>query len=525
MKKRIMALILTLGLIIGTVAGCGSKEKAGESTAAKDTGVMELQILGTSTGTDFTKSEVAKKLCDKYNVTFKMIDVGEAYMDTYQTMIASGETPDYFLWIPRANFDQFQQQGVFASIPDGLVNKECPELYEWYQKYISKEDPFKYTSVEGKNYGLPVLWTLGETSNVSAIREDWLNKVGITKIPETLDELHTALLAFRNEDPDGNGKQDTYGWTSMLDTTGVPTMFTPVFGAYGVYPGIFSEKDGKIVRGEVEPEAKAALETLNQWYEEGILDPEFVVDKLDTCKEKWIAEKYGYATEKWYEFIPQSAFNSGFYHDKLTEKNSNAKITITSAPKGADGQNGMVQINPMRGDMINFSAHMADKPELMAKYIQVFGDAAFNNEILKMTWKGIEGVTYKQNKDGGYEFIGEYTDLAKREEFGVGFTALGSNFPDYDLLTQFMTEPKYLEIRKTAQSKGSGKTDPLAPVLMQAWTEKGDALNQFATKSFVDFITGVRPISEFDDYVAEWYKQGGDKVLEEAQTKYDSLNK
>ena len=39
----------------------------------------------------------------------------------------------------------------------------------------------------------------------SVWRDDWLKKVGIDKIPETLDEAETAFYKFRNDDPDGNG--------------------------------------------------------------------------------------------------------------------------------------------------------------------------------------------------------------------------------------------------------------------------------------------------------------------------------
>ncbi|MDQ0877589.1 hypothetical protein QFZ77_006248 [Paenibacillus sp. V4I3] len=63
------------------------------------------------------------------------------------------------------------------------------------------------------------------------------------------------------------------------------------------------------------------------------------------------------------------------------------------------------------------------------------------------------------------------------------------------------------------------------PVSRPVFNENKDRLDQFAVKAFIDFITGKRPISEFDAFVAEWKKMGGDQVMKEAQQKYDELFK
>ncbi len=42
------------------------------------------------------------------------------------------------------------------------------------------------------------------------IRQDWLDKFGL-EIPQTMDELLTVIDKFTNEDPDGDGENNTYG--------------------------------------------------------------------------------------------------------------------------------------------------------------------------------------------------------------------------------------------------------------------------------------------------------------------------
>lgn len=42
------------------------------------------------------------------------------------------------------------------------------------------------------------------------IRQDWLDNLNL-QAPQTTDELYTVAKAFTDNDPDQNGKNDTYG--------------------------------------------------------------------------------------------------------------------------------------------------------------------------------------------------------------------------------------------------------------------------------------------------------------------------
>ena len=48
------------------------------------------------------------------------------------------------------------------------------------------------------------------------VRKDWLDKLGLAA-PTTLDELYDVLYAFTYNDPDGNGKNDTYGLGAFIE--------------------------------------------------------------------------------------------------------------------------------------------------------------------------------------------------------------------------------------------------------------------------------------------------------------------
>ncbi|MBN3062564.1 MULTISPECIES: ABC transporter substrate-binding protein [Pectobacterium] len=60
---------------------------------------------------------------------------------------------------------------------------------------------------DGKYYGIPT----SVQASALYIRKDWREKLGLPQ-PKTWDDLKALAQAFTEKDPDGNGKNDTYGF-------------------------------------------------------------------------------------------------------------------------------------------------------------------------------------------------------------------------------------------------------------------------------------------------------------------------
>ena len=100
---------------------------------------------------------------------------------------------------------QMVQLGIVDEIKPGEL-KGGGDVYEAAWKSTQLPD--------GKYYGVP---TSAHTYALF-IRQDWLNKLNL-KAPTTWEELKNVAKAFTHDDPDGNGKNDTYGFTMPLATT------------------------------------------------------------------------------------------------------------------------------------------------------------------------------------------------------------------------------------------------------------------------------------------------------------------
>ena len=93
------------------------------------------------------------------------------------------------------------------------------EIKKYMPKYsaeMEKLDPniWQYGLYNGKNWGVPKVFLEGATGLLPAYNSNWLKKVGYTEPPKTLEQLEDVLTKFAKNDPDGNGKNDTYGMTA-----------------------------------------------------------------------------------------------------------------------------------------------------------------------------------------------------------------------------------------------------------------------------------------------------------------------
>lgn len=287
---------------------------------------------------------------------------------------------------------------------------------------------------------------IASDDNVLAWREDVLKDAGIDKIPETIDEMETALLAVKEKT--GSAPYSIAGLESL----------SAIYGAYNDYL-CYYEKDGKIVYGPVEEEAKEAVTLLHKWYEEGLIDPEFMINKQDNVKEKWNNGQVAVSQHVWWNFLPKEAFFEGAFYEPLKD-DPNVSIVVADPPAGPNGDKGLTQENPLNNAGLCFGKQLEDEPEKVQKYLEIINDM-FDRETLDLINYGIEGETYHYNDETGVEWIPPYDSEEERNAYGIGMYMVVDCFNDYDLQAKYMTQPKYLDLRNDAQSHGIGIYDVL----------------------------------------------------------------
>lgn len=225
---------------------------------------------------EYNEMEIFKRLETDTNVHIEWTNIPDTdYAEKKNLLLASGDLPDAFYNSQFTDYEliTYGKDGTIIPLED-LIDQYAPNL----KKLLEERPDLKaaITAPDGHIYGLPT-WEeneLGTNPFFHVINTEWLNKLGL-KFPETLDEYTAALLAFKTQDPNGNGKADEIPLSFMhmqwcMDIAGL-------FGAFGLPDNLEHRivRDGKVIFTATQPEYKEALKYFNEkWYKQGLIDPE-----------------------------------------------------------------------------------------------------------------------------------------------------------------------------------------------------------------------------------------------------------
>ncbi|MDF2670215.1 MAG: transporter substrate-binding protein [Paenibacillus sp.] len=539
-EKKMIAVFLTSALAISTLAGCTSSNSS-ESTpaptstgAAKETPVKAetkypasfTYWVGMNAGVSatmktFAEMEVYKQLekITGTKVEFQHPPVGQD-KEQLNLLLASGKLPDVieYQWtiVPKGPDNAIAEKRILRL--NELIEQHAPNL----SKLLKDNPEFKklITTDDGNIYVMPYL-SPDETVRVfngPAIRQDWLNKLNL-KVPATLKEWEEVLIAFRDKDPNGNGKKDE-----------IPFLFDPkvtdvghsIIGAYGITTTFYNDA-GKVKYGPTDPKFKDYLTLMNRWYKEGLFDKDYATldQKLKDAK----------MTEG---LVGSMAMNVGYgigtYTTAVTQTNPNFKLTGAPYPVlEAGGKSIGLMDTAFAGRGAAISAQ-AKNPEEIIKWL----DYAYSSEGKLLYNFGQENVSYKI-ENGNPKLTELITNNPEKLTLAQAVTKYthgtfsGPYVYDKRLAEQYsivMPEQKQAvaEWAKADHSKLMPLTSQTAEESTRLATLLND-INTYYQEMFNKFVMGVEPLSSFDKYVETLNKMGIDEVLKIKQAGLDRYNK
>ncbi|MDR0450125.1 MAG: extracellular solute-binding protein [Treponema sp.] len=307
MKKRILAVLLVLfavsALFAGGRQGGGSSAGTGGGAGAATTplGSYPLQTdvtlsywlsLNLNVSPNFSNlgdTPFGKTLQEKTGVKIDFLHppiASGADREQLNLMIADGSNlPDLleYNWLTSypGGPEKAIDDGVILKLND-IIDRYCPNLKAYLQAHPEFDRMVK--TDDGSYYSFPfirgeeILWY----SQGLMIRKDWLDELGLQP-PDTMDDWHTVLTAFK-------------------DRKNIPAPFTQVFSnnqrmfvtPFGVMKGWFiGADDGRIRFGQIEPGYRSWMETMAQWYREGLIDQDIASMQTSQQNQKMTAGTAG----------------------------------------------------------------------------------------------------------------------------------------------------------------------------------------------------------------------------------------
>ncbi len=373
----------------------------------------------------------------------------------------------------------------------------------------------------GSQYGLPQPPSIPKRQGL-VIRQDWLDNLGL-EMPTTLDELFDVMVAFTEDDPDGNGADDTFGYGVFIDGQGLGYRFDEILGAYDV-PGLWAfhhpEEFGLNVRNPKYPEA---ITFLNKMVEAGVVDPDWPTLTKDEFRARWKQNKYGIMMEDFAALTNKSNYTP-FY-----ENQPDGRWTPVEAPEGPYGDAWYGVYNG-GGSIYGVSQKAADegKQDKIAEMLEWMATDGY-----WLMGFGEEGVNYTINEFGDLTADGiPDPDLAYNGQAmqpptqlrGMVFynneAELRARYPVYEVGEDFIMYPMdYLGFDQSQPWVDGQGSQIILPL------DNAADFERFYTEGLIQFILGQKELNEdsWAEYLAgldslgasEWEAQAT-QALQEA---------
>ncbi|MFK7695446.1 hypothetical protein [Paenibacillus sp. HJGM_3] len=405
MKKRfnqVVVLTMASALILSACGksdtGSATPTPGNSSSPAKSAAPTKEKLtlswmVGTPTNNSSLpsgdKDFIKKTLEEKFNVEIKLdyMAMGPEFTQKLNTLLASGSAPDMFQAEGTAT-TKYVTDGALMDMTNYVTPAKMPNYFKWVT-----DTEMKRYQVGGKFMRAPVPFEKNAYFSYY-VRKDWIDALNAKdpslklKVPTNYDEMVAVMKAFTFNDPDGNGKNDTYGFTTAGAGTSITGDF-PEWVKNGLVPASFYvDKDNNFIDSGTNVRTAKVLDDIRKLLDMKVVDPDWFLNKSGEQLTKIQQGKAGI----FYSAVRDIAFDNtnNSVQKKTREVTGNQKAEFAAFHIAGDVP---VSYEPLPGVPFLFNAK-AD-PKKIERTIEIL-DYLATPEGYLLTNFGKENVHYKK---------------------------------------------------------------------------------------------------------------------------------
>lgn len=527
--KRIISIMLILMITVSVLFGCAAKEKEGskggtnKGNETSDNSMLPLTdkpvTLTVFAGLDSNLEGIIKDYNNNMffqelekrtgvHLEFVIPEIG-AENDAYYSMIASDNFTDII-----SHYSYAYPEGLDAAIDDGYFLNLTPYLDTYLKDYdaLRNRDSYtlKYTTTgSGRVAACYDLYTKKQGPWMGLqVRKDWLDELGL-KAPVTFDDWENMLTLFKT-------KKGAYA-PLCIGAKGVLEYSHALSAGFGVYED-FMQVNGRVVYGPAEDGWKEYLTLLNDWYEKGLIDHDFMINGEWQVDRSMVESGQTGAWNAMYIMMSQ-------YEQAVPGMDV---IPVTSPVKKKGDSLHIRREDSSIGNPVTISAK-CKHPDIAMKLL----DYLYTQEGSLLANYGIENDTFTYNSDGKPQVTDK---ISKNPKYSMGQAQALYLLPPnrlgglYDWTRELSAVPKQDLEAYNVWSKGDD-----AYILPAALSYTGEEskerskimadVKKYMDSMTINFITGVMDINtEWDNYISELKKMNLDRAVEITQQALDRFN-
>ncbi len=367
--KRVCAAALA-GAMVLLLPGCsgGLANDVNDGTVNENTEQTDFYIMGgqSALSAGYDEMEVLNALQENVGIHIDWETMSDSLGEQVNIRITGGQLPDAFQGVGFSNYDlaRYGDDGTFLDLSPYLTPDIMPNLCAVLEEH--PEIRAAVTMEDGGIYGLPSgeqmttagigvdmedAFSIYSVPQYSMINKAWLDDLGLP-VPTSLDELHDALKAFKENDMSskyyGNAAGSTIPMTTGFDEwCWGQNIFYSGFGFTNwpndVCNDLHLKEDGTVEFVCVTDAYRDCLTYFHDWYAEGLMDVEMFSQSdsqlIAKCQQGYVGvSTWWYIEELMGEYAKDYVFLPPLTGPKGTEYEDVCNVTIRPGSPISSGQ-------------------------------------------------------------------------------------------------------------------------------------------------------------------------------------------
>lgn len=319
MKKKVLSILLSAAMVASVLAGCGSSSgtsdtqttetadttESSESTDSADSSEstgektkLKALFIAHPLTADVETFQWLQEMEDAAGVEIEWEVIRADWDQVKATRFASGDIPD-ILFNATIDSDYTTYNGLFLNLNDYITEENTPNICAMFEE--EPDTKVLAQTMEGNIYGLPKFqgkWP--GTNTVMFINQVWLDNLGL-EAPTTFSELKDVLMAFKEQDANGNGDAtDEIPLDYNGDYNGAYSLFN-LIGGLGIQltnwgTDMYFVEDSQVKCYATDERYKLFMKYINDLYSNGLINPDALTNDYSTFQSLSRGNEAGDAT-------------------------------------------------------------------------------------------------------------------------------------------------------------------------------------------------------------------------------------
>lgn len=477
-------------------------------------------------GETYEDNAYTRYLREMLNIQNKSVylESEDRYDDYVNILVKDRTLPDVLVVSDRDTLKELIENDLTEDLTDVFETCTTERIREMYESYGG--ELLESCMSNGRLMAVPET-VIDHGPCLMWLRKDWMDQLGLEE-PGTLEEAFEIVEAFVRNRMGTEEGEEPVGLvcdTALVGTTSSSYSVDPVFDSFGASPQRWVNQEGQIVYGSLTEETRDALAYLRELYSKKILDSDFALRAQNNLRDLVVEGKCGAFFGLWwtpnnplmdsYELDPASDWQP-YYFPVQTSKNAYASFRDNKYVVVRKGYEHPEIVMKIISVLFDYTRYEAEDAQEVNRYFALNVDPTARPLVINVDYNE---ATYKVTEDIRKVMAGELEEEALSQIEKSYFEACRNYLQSSSYSVEDWAAYKS-RISAVGLLVDGDYEPPIRQYLDDSDGEVPQSLQTLEKNAFIRIIMGEQPLDYFDEFVEEWYQQGGEELTKRIRAAY-----